>query len=205
MRSADLGAWSPSTPAAVREVFRGAAFRWFIAGGHALEIALGTSWRKHDDLDVGVCREDLRAVFLHLSGWNLHVAAAGELAPWDGRSLSQRRHENNIWARRSAGGPWAFDITVGGGDAELWWSRRDPSIRLPWTDAIQHERGIPYLAPHVQLLMKSKSARPKDDLDAEVVIPALEQPQRDWLARHLPQDHPWQRIVHPSDVAGEHM
>lgn len=109
--------------------------------------------------------------------------------------MSSERQENNIWARRSADEPWAFDLTVGGGDAEVWWSRRDPDIRLPWTIAVEHALGVPYLAPHVQLLMKAKRPRPKDSLDAEVVMPALERSQRNWLAQHLPHDHPWQRLA----------
>jgi hypothetical protein len=43
----------------------------------------------------------------------------------------------------------------------------------------------PYLAPHVQLLMKSKNVRDKDRLDAEAVIPALSTQQHSWLAHHL--------------------
>jgi hypothetical protein len=193
-----LGPWSPLPVAAVREVFRTARFRWFIAGGHALELALGSSWRRHDDLDVGVCRKDLDLVHRHLSDWDLHVAARGVHSRWDGRQLSEDRHENNVWARRSAARPWAFDIVVGGGDEDAWWSRRDPSVRLPWADAIQGDAGTPYLAPHVQLLMKSKTVRPKDELDARVVIPALSGPHRSWLAEHLPPAHPWQWMVRSS-------
>lgn len=200
MTDNDLGPWLPLTVAAIGEELRTASFRWFIAGGHALELALGTSWRPHDDLDIGVCRKDLGTVFQHLHDWDLHVGAAGVLAPWEGQPLSEQRHENNIWARRSTADPWAFDITVGGGNDEVWWSRRDPSVRLPWAGAVAHESGIPYLAPHVQLLMKSTSARPKDDLDAEMVIPELQRGQREWLAGLLPPDHPWQRILHQSDI-----
>lgn len=202
MKDDDLGPWSPLTVAAIEEELHTASFRWFIAGGHALELALGTSWRPHDDLDVGVCRKELSAVFQHLSDGDLHVAAAGVLSPWAGRPLSEQLHQNNIWARRHADDPWAFDITVGGGDDEVWWSRRDPAIRLPWASAVEDRSGIPYLAPHVQLLMKSKSARPKDDLDAEMVIPALQRPQRRWLTEFLTPDHPWQDIVRRSDING---
>ena len=120
-----LGPWSPLPVAAVHEVFRSAPFRWFIAGGHALELALGRSWRSHDDLDVGVCRKDLALLHRHLSDW-VQVAARGALSRWDGRLLSEDRGENNIWARRGAAHPWAFDIVVSGGDEDAWWSRRDP-------------------------------------------------------------------------------
>ena len=36
------------------------------------------------------------------------------------------------------------------------------------------EQGIPYLAPEIQLLFKSKNNRTKDDGDATEVIPALD-------------------------------
>jgi hypothetical protein len=191
----DLGIWSPLSVAAAVDVFRDATFRWFLAGGHALELALDASWRTQQDLDVGICRSDLDLVHSYLADWELYVAAAGRLHRWDGRPLSSGHQENNVWARRSADAPWAFDLTIGGGDAEIWWSRRDPSIWLPWTDAVEDACGVPYLAPQVQLLMKAASPRPKDTLDAEVVMPALEHPQRSWLAEHLPRDHPWQRLV----------
>lgn len=145
-------------------------------------------------LDVGVCRRDLSAVYQHLAGWDLHVAASGVLSPWDGRPLPAERHENNIGARRKPGGPWTLEITVGGGDDNSWWSRRDPTIRLPWADAVLVAAGIPFLAPHVQLLMKSKTVRPKDQLDAKVAIPSLDRNQHRWLMQRLSPDHPWQAI-----------
>jgi hypothetical protein len=149
MNADDLGPWSALSVAAAVEVFRDATFRWFVAGGHALELALGRSWRTHHDLDVGVCRSDLELVHGYLGDWELYLAAAGHLHRWDGRPLSSKQQENNIWARRSADEPWVFDLTVGEGDAEVWWSRREPSIWLPWTSAVEHAWGIPYLAPHV--------------------------------------------------------
>lgn len=200
MDADNLGAWSPLPIEVAHELFRAAPFQWYIAGGHALELALGRTWRTHDDLDVGICRKDLGLLHQHLSDWDLHVAAGGVLAPWDGHPLSQDRDENNIWARRSAAHPWAFDVIVSGGDRDLWWSRRDPSIRLPWAEAIEYAADTPYLAPHAQLLMKAKTIRPKDDLDAEAVIPVLRGPQRSWLAEHLPPDHAWHRILRQSSL-----
>lgn len=189
-----LGAWSPMTVAEASVVFGAAPFRWYIAGGHALELAVGKPWRDHADLDVGVCRRDLSAVYRYLAGWDLHIAASGVLSPWEGRPLSAERHENNIWARRAPGGRWTLDITVGGGDDNSWWSRRNPTIRLPWADAVLDAAGIPFLAPHVQLLMKSQTVRPKDQVDAEVVIPSLDAEQRSWLMKHLLRNHPWRAI-----------
>ena len=43
--------------------------------------------------------------------------------------------------------------------------------------------------------MKSKDIRPKDDLEASVVIPRLEDADRNWLAAHLADVHPWQALA----------
>lgn len=194
MDDEELGTWLPMTVAEASAIFTAAPFRWYITGGRALELAVGSSWRDHTDLDIGVGRQDLSALYRHLAGWDLHVAAAGVLTPWDGRPLSEKRHENNVWARRTPREPWALDITVGGGDDTFWCSRRDGTIRLSWADAVLEVAGIPFLAPHVQLLMKSKRVRPKDQRDADVVIPSLAPEQRSWLMQHLPRDHPWQAM-----------
>lgn len=200
MSASPYGPWDPLSVDDIAALFSTAPFVWFVAGGHALELAVGRSWRDHDDIDVGVRREELPAVYTHLSdGWELHVAAAGELTPWTGGSLVAERHQNNIWARRVSGGPWKFDVTVGAGTDDVWRSRRDPSIEVPWAVAIRRDDGTPYLAPHLQLLMKCKDPREKDDLDAQVVIPVLDQGARTWLVRHLDAEHPWRALIEQAD------
>ncbi|MGI9616178.1 MAG: nucleotidyltransferase domain-containing protein, partial [Acidimicrobiales bacterium] len=122
--------------------------------------------------------------------------AAGALSPWRGRPLDANRSENNLWCRRSPDSPWQLDVTVGSGDKRSWLYRRDPTVRRPWSDAVlRTSSGIPYLAPEIQLLFKSKDPRPKDDLDAATVIPQLEATRRVWLREHLPTRHPWLRFL----------
>lgn len=170
MTDAGLGRWAPLALDEVVRLFTGAPMRWFITGGHALELHLGRSWRDHDDIDVGIVRHEAPALRGVLAGWDLHVAAAGVLHPWTGRSLSTDPddHENNLWCRPAPDAPWAIDVTVGEGDATDWIYRRDPSIRRPWPEAVLvSPTGIPYLAPDLQLLYKSVRPRPKDLVDAD--------------------------------------
>jgi len=196
MAAAELGPWEPLDLEAVVEVFAPAAFRWWISGGHALELHLGRTWRSHYDTDVGVVRRDLGSVYSLLSGWDLHVAAAGQLTPWHGEPLAEARHQNNVWCRRTRGRPWALDMTIGEGSDDSWIYRRDLTVQVPWALAVLRTAdGVPYLSPELQLLYKSKGLRPKDDIDAAQVIPHLDDRQRDLLTRLVEPDHPWQRLL----------
>ncbi|MEU4265136.1 nucleotidyltransferase domain-containing protein [Streptomyces argenteolus] len=84
--SADvLGRWVPDRPEDVAAVFTKADFPWWIAGGYAIELAVGRVLRAHGDLDVLVLRRDQALVRQLLADWDLYVAdppGQGELRPW---------------------------------------------------------------------------------------------------------------------------
>ncbi len=196
MTDRDYGPWTPATTPELVDVFAGARFRWWITGGVALELHTGRSWRAHADADVGICRVDAPALHDLLSDMHPYVAADGRLRPWDGGPLSGAHSENNLWVKREEGGAWWLDVAVGDGDEREWRYRRDPGVRRDWDDAVLHSAdAVPYLAPEIQLLFKSKGLRAKDDLDAETVIPLLAPERRRWLRDHLPADHPWLGIL----------
>ena len=175
MAAPEFGPWEPMELESVVETFAPASFRWWISGGHALDLHLGRTWREHEDTDLGVARRDLGAFRTLLAGWDLHVAAAGQLTRWRGEPLELARDQNNVWCRVSAGGPWVLDVAIGEGSAEHWIYRRDPSVQVPWEMAVlRTAEGIPYLAPELQLLYKSKGLRAKDEVDAAEVIPSLD-------------------------------
>ncbi|MBO0793003.1 MAG: aminoglycoside adenylyltransferase, partial [Ktedonobacteraceae bacterium] len=54
--------------------------------------------------------------------------------------------------------------------------------------------GIPYLAPEIQLLYKSRGLRSKDEADFDSTLLYLDQERRQWLAQALTivhPGHPW--------------
>lgn len=125
-----------------------------------------------------------------LGGWTLAVAAGGTLTRWDGRALQPG--ENNVWAGKVA---WSVDFTVGDGSESEWIYRRNPTVRRPWAEAVLRTgEGLPYLAPDIQMLFKSKDSRPKDHEDARMVIPLLSGAERRFLLRHLPDGHAWRGL-----------
>ena len=175
MATAELGPWEPLDLETVVATFSPARFRWWISGGHALDLHLGRTWRGHDDIDVGIARADLSSLHAFLRDWVLHVAADGRLAPWHGEPLEVARNQNNLWCRRASDGPWMLDVLIGEGSGREWIYRRDPSVGVAWERAVLRTAdGVPYLAPELQLLYKSSNARAKDDVDAAEVIPSLD-------------------------------
>ncbi len=172
--------------------FDGAPFRWWVSGGVALELYAGRSWRRHEDADVGVLRRDAGHVHRWLDGWELAVASGGMLRPWGGEPLAAAASQNNVWVRGPGDAGWRLDLTIGSGDDERWVYRRDPSVVRSWSRAVLWSGdGIPYLAPDLQLLFKSKAPRTKDHEDARLVIPLLTSAGQGFLRLHLPDDHVW--------------
>jgi hypothetical protein len=191
-----LGPWNPLTLDEAVQVFAGYKGRWWISGGWALELFVGTSWRDHEDTDIGILRNEAGLVRQFLRSWDLQVASAGQLSPWDGRGLRSEDNENNVWCRRSKEEPWCLDLTIGDGDSKRWIFRRDPKVRVEWKQAVlEGTGGIRYLAPELQLLFKSKNPRPKDDLDARQVIPLLGEERQARLVRFLSKAHPWRALL----------
>jgi hypothetical protein len=204
MAAGSLGPWQPLGVDEVVRIFDGFPARWWISGGHALELHLGRSWRSHEDTDVSVLRQDSAALRELLVGWDIHVAAAGRLSPAAGSTVLTGASQNNLWCRVAPDQPWCLDVTIGDGDEECWIYRRDPAVRVRWDEAVlSSDRGIPYLAPELQLLFKSKEFRAKDDLDAHEVIPVLTGERRRRLHDLLPDDHPWRAVATTTRASGD--
>nr|WP_239078247.1 amino acid transporter [Streptomyces sp. SID9124] len=169
---------------------------WWVAGGYAVELAVGRAFRDHADIDVLLLRRDQSEAQRVLSGWEWWAAdPPGTLRPWHpGEILPAGVHD--IWCRPGADEPWRLQFMLDDTDGEDWVFRRDPRVRLPLERLGRVSGGgVPYLAPEVQLLYKSKSRRPKDEQDFEAALPVLDDHGRAWLAETITlaegADHPW--------------
>jgi hypothetical protein len=167
---------------------------WWIAGGHALELFAGRSWRAHGDIDAGILRVDQARIFAALKGWELHAAEngalqrlrPGEVAPPGAIS---------VWCRAGEREPWRFELLLDSSDGEDWVFRRDRRVRMPLAELVRRDAtGCPYLRPEVQLLYKAKQRRPRDEADFNGIAPLLDDTARRWLSGALglvQPSHPW--------------
>jgi hypothetical protein len=183
----EFGEWAPLSVVEVARLLTDAPYRWWIAGGWAIDLFVGRQTRPHGDVDVLVLRDDLLPVQATLAEWDLHAAdPPGTLRPWRPEErLPAPVHD--VWCRQTPSSPWALQLMVADTDGDRWVFRRDPRITRSVSELTRETTdGVPYLAPEIQLLFKAKSvSRPKDEDDFATALPHLDRPGRAWLARAL--------------------
>jgi len=122
--------WSPLPLFEVTPLL-GGGFRWWVAGGYAIELAVGRVVRPHGDVDVLLLRRDQLAAQQALDGWELWAAdPPGHLRPWaQGEVLGSDVHD--IWCRPGPGAPWRLQLMLdeSSESGAEWMSRRDSSVR----------------------------------------------------------------------------
>ncbi|MGO4535671.1 nucleotidyltransferase domain-containing protein [Leifsonia sp. 2MCAF36] len=184
------GPWAHRTPADAATRFGGYGGQWWIAGGWAIDAFVGSS-REHGDLDIGIPRDSLDG-FIRFFSPGLDVwAAAGSLTPLFPGS-APRLHEgtDNLWLRASGADPWEYDVMLERVQDSMWIFKRDPRILRPLKDCLWRYKGVTYLRPEVQLLLKAQNPRAKDENDFERCLPLLDLSDLDWLKGALHSAHP---------------
>lgn len=188
----------PWTPLSVTEAAdRFAVFPgpWWIAGGWAIDLFMGTQTREHSDTDVLILRDDQLHLFDTLAGWEVHAAVMHKvLRLWSvGQPFPPEVHD--IWCRPTADSPWALQVMLMDTRDDRWLFRRDSRIGGPIATLGLKRDGIPYLAPEIQLLFKSKQRRPRDEADRTTALPAMSADQIRWLLDALRLYDPGNRWI----------
>jgi len=132
--------------------------------------------------DYPVVRAALAPLVAHAVGsGEVRLLAAGEVP-------APPLHQS--WFLDVEADEWRVDVMLAAGDVDTWVSRR-ASVSAPRAEIVgRTPDGIPHLLPHGALLYKAKAARPKDEADFEVALPALTDAQRAWLHDALERAHP---------------
>lgn len=187
----DLGTWDSLGPGEVADLFAGFDRPWWIAGGWAIDLAVGTTTREHDDIDVAVLRSDQLAVQAHLRGWELSLANV-TLTPWIPGELAPAE-TCDVWCRPAGATAWALQLMLDPSTPATWVCRRNTMLTRPMSEAVlrsDDDARLPYLAPELQLLMKAKRREAKDDADFATALGILDDDARSWLRSALERTHP---------------
>ena len=186
---------------AITDMLRAFPAPWYISSGWAIDLFLGRVTRCHYDVDVVVARQDqlLLQQYLAERKWKFATYLNDQVGPWPlHMRLELPRHQVHAHKQDIMIDILFTDMTDG-----VWRYRRNPSIiQTVERIALKTANGVPYLAPELVLLFKSKTtgprARPQDDADFANVCPQLRPDQRAWLRWVLlatePQ-HPWLTLL----------
>lgn len=188
------GPIQPLSPLEALELFRGATFRWWIAGGWSTELN-AVPRRIHEDLEIAVPRDAVKALrsWLHeYHLWDTHDGVLRFLAP---DSVVPDDHEQ-LWMRRDGASPWLLDLMLTPVIGDRWHYKRDLRVWRSMDEVIRPgPDAVPYQRPEITLLYKARRRAQKDESDFEAVIPRLPAADRAWLRDAIaltePPDHPW--------------
>jgi Aminoglycoside-2''-adenylyltransferase len=186
----DDAEWDAWRPEDVARRLDGLDVPWRVSAGWAVDLFLGGERREHEDLEIAVPADRFDAVAAALPELDFHVVTRGVAAPvGEAAELMQTIHQT--WGLDRAADRWRIDVFREPFDDDGWVARRDETIRLPYSELIEHTPdGIPYERPEVVLLFKAKHARPKDEADLAAVLPRLSAERRALLADWLGRVHP---------------
>src|SRR5438874_5871869 len=113
-------------PRAAVSVMVGFDRPWCVAGGWAIDLALGRATREHADVEIAIFREDQHQLREYLSDWDWSAAVDHRLVTWrENQTLELPLHE--LHTTGPAGEKLEFLLNER--DAIDWIYRRDPSIR----------------------------------------------------------------------------
>ncbi len=169
---------------------------WWLAGGWAVDVHVGRVTRFHGDVDILVLNRDLGDVAAALPSVYAEVPQTGRRIEWDRRSPLQPGLEALALDVAVAPAIGKLQILVALSDGDDWvYHRGRRTLRLPLDEIGRRTvNGIPYLAPAVVLLFKSRQLRDKDHEDFVTLLPHLSGAERSWLRERLQpwrEDHPW--------------
>jgi aminoglycoside-2''-adenylyltransferase len=164
----------------VADVMRTHRGPWGFAGGWAIDLFVGAATRPHADIDVALLRDDQEELRRTLADARIDKVVRGARLPW----LADERLESPVHELHATWPDGAhLELVLNDRDVKTdeWVYRRDARVRLPLSRTFHSAGDIPYLAPEIVLLFKSRTPAPKDDVDLQVALPHLDDAQAMWL------------------------
>ena len=175
---------------AVRSLLSDLTVPYWIAGGWAIDLAVGRVTRDHADVDVMLLERDEHALSTDLTEVDVRLMGRdGQPELWTaGQRLPDGPGRLVLHGKDL---PLPTEVLLASAVRTFWvYHRGAYCVRRPLTGITRTRDGIPFLAPEVVLLFKSRSKSDKDQRDVQTAQPLLDAEQRLWLRdtlEHLPR------------------
>ena len=170
---------------------------WAVAGGWAIDLHLNRRTRPHADVDIAILRRDQRVLWSGVQPRAAEYVDDGVVHAWQPHTwLTLPTHE--VYLTTPHGSRFEFLLNEYDASADEWLYRRDLRVRRPLDKTFRRTHVVPYLAPEIVLLYKSKEPRACDEADFAAALPAIDSEARHWLRVALEltsPGHPWASIL----------
>src|SRR5450631_2540806 len=100
---------------------------WWVAGGWAVDMFLGSITRSQSDVDIAVLRADQDMLWRYLKGWALFKAISGTLYPWS----AEERLELPVHEIRAHRAGESLEFLFNERVADRWAFRRNTAVSMP--------------------------------------------------------------------------
>jgi len=165
---------------------------WFVAGGWAIDLAIGRITRQHSDIDFCIFRDSLPQFLNYFKEWKIEVSVPGtskRLACHSIEDVTPPRHELHCDFKYIN-----IEILLNERNGEDVIFRRDKSITLPLERfTCRTNENLPFVNPAWLLLFKAKYPKEKDQNDFEEAIKSISKEDLIWLHQalkfHQPDSH----------------
>jgi hypothetical protein len=165
----------------ISRLFENAPFKWFVVGGWAVDLFLNKETRKHDDIEIGIFRNDQEELFRYFQEEKKEYVEKHNRVIWNGEHLELPIHELYIVSEENN-----LEILLNEIKNDYWVYRRDERVKRHINEAIKiNNDGIPYICPEIALLYKTKNPRDKDIKDFNSVFSVLDVDSRKWLVENI--------------------
>lgn len=166
--------------------------QWFVVGGWALDLFIGTKTRHHQDIEIGIYRSNQESFRHYLKNWNFRKVVNSQTEIWcAGEWLDPPIHE----LHGEHDGTSLEILLQDEDEAGNWLFRRNEIIRRDKRDVVLTSgSGVPFLCPEIVLLYKAKDPQNKDERDFTRLASELGTARKDWLRQAIAQcypDHCW--------------
>jgi hypothetical protein len=175
---------------------------WWIGGGWAIDLWIGSQSREHEDIEVCVLRRNQAVFRSYCAGWQFFTPRNDQWTPMaDDEVLVPPRfmlqfQQTPATVTAIEGMPPVFEFLLNDiADDNQWIFLPEPSVRVP-LDQVHGASPlqVPVTMPEIVLLHKALYVRPKDEHDFQRVRTLLSANQRAWLAMQLARlrpEHAW--------------
>ncbi len=175
---------------------------WWIGGGWAIDLWLGSQSRDHEDIEVCVLRRNQNVFRTYCAGWQFFTPRNDQWAPMaDDEVLAPPRfmlqfQQTSGTAVTVRGMPPTFEFLLNDvAEDDQWIFLPEPSIHVP-LDYVYgvSPSNVRVTMPEIILLHKALYVRSKDEHDFQRVRPHLNNEQRMWLVMQLARlrpEHAW--------------